>query len=96
MTVNLGWAVNASQGGLLISIRDKMEVGQTLKITLFLLPGTELVSIKAKGEIVWKDADWGGDPGHYRFGIKFVDISDKDLERLKGLLKNLDYARGHI
>src|SRR5512143_2307991 len=53
MSVNLGRAVNASQGGLLISIQDKMEVGQTLKITLFLLPGTELVSVKAKGEIVW-------------------------------------------
>jgi len=96
MSVNLGRTVNASEGGLLISVREKMEVGQSLKITLFLLPGTELVSIKAKGEIVWKDIDCGGDPGHHRFGIKFVDISDKDLERLKGLLRNLDRDRTHI
>ena len=65
--------------------------------TLFLPSASKLVaSIKAEVEIVWKDIDWGSDPRDYRFGIKFVDISHEDLERLKGFLKNLDYGRGHF
>jgi len=96
MSANLGRAVNASEGGLLIWVREKMEIGQTLKIRLFLLPGTKLVSIKAEVEIVWKDIDWGDGPEDYRFGIKFVNISPEDLEKLKGFLRNLGHGRGHI
>ncbi len=40
MSANLGRAVNASEGGLLVWIREEMEIGQTLKIKLFLLTGT--------------------------------------------------------
>ncbi len=96
MSANLGRAVNASEGGLLVWIREEMEIGQTLKIKLFLLTGTKLVSIEAEAEIVWKDIAWGGDPGDYRVGIKFVNISREDLEKMTGFLRNLDCGRGHI
>jgi PilZ domain len=97
MSVNLGRVVNASEGGLLVWIPEKMELGQILRITLFLPSGPKLVaSIRAEVEIAWKDIDWGGELGDRRFGIKFVHISYEDLERLKGFLRNHDYGRADL
>jgi len=91
ISTNLGRAGNASEGGLLIWIREKMELGQTLRIKLFFPSGPKLLaSIRAEVEIVWKDISCGGDSGDSRFGVKFVDISHEDLQDLKDFLKNLN------
>ena len=47
-----------------------------------------LNSLEALVEVVWKDIHLGKN-GDFRIGVKFVDISPKDLNKLKSFLNNL-------
>ncbi|NWG02330.1 MAG: PilZ domain-containing protein [Syntrophaceae bacterium] len=84
-----GRVLNASEGGLLVYLPQEVEIGQPLKIKLFFASGSQLNSIEAVAEIVWKDIHLGKGWGDYRYGVKFIDISSDDLSKLKGFLKSL-------
>jgi len=85
-----GRAVNASEGGLLVHLPEEMDVGQHLKLQIFLPSRPELDTIEAFVQVVWgdihvrKDLAWD-----YRTGVKFVDISPMDRIKLKSFLKGL-------
>jgi c-di-GMP-binding flagellar brake protein YcgR len=79
--VNHGGTLNASEGGLLVYLPEKMEVGQILSLRLFFSSGFNVNSIKATVKVVWVDIhleNWG----EYRAGVMFVDISSRDKENL--------------
>ena len=80
--------VNVSEGGLLFHLSDPIEIGQNLRLHLFIHSGPDLDSIEAVVQLVWKDIDVGKD-GDYRTGVKFVDISAKDMDKLKKFLNGL-------
>jgi hypothetical protein len=40
-------------------------------------------------EVVWEDIHLEKGWGDYRFGVRFVDISPDDLNKLKNFLKGL-------
>ena len=82
-----GRALNASEGGLLVYLPQQTEIGQHLKIKLFFASGSHLNSIEVVAEVVWMDIHLGKDWGDYRCGVKFVDISSDDLNKLKNFLK---------
>jgi len=84
-----GRAANASEGGLLVYLREQMEIGQHLSLKLFFSSGPELKTIETLAQVVWMDIDLGKDWGDYRTGVKFVDISPEDLDTLKSFLKSL-------
>ncbi len=84
-----GRVVNASEGGLLLYLPERMEVGQHLRIAVFFTSGAVLKTIECRAEVVWTDLNLGEGWGDYRSGVKFVDISKEDFERLKGFLKDL-------
>jgi hypothetical protein len=44
-------------------------------------------------EVVWKDLSFG-DKGDHRIGVKFTDISEKDMANLKNFLTSLMDLRG--
>jgi c-di-GMP-binding flagellar brake protein YcgR len=48
-----------------------------------------LNSIEVVAEAVWMDVHLGKDWGEYRYGVKFINISEEDLERLKKFIKSL-------
>src|SRR4030042_2964824 len=81
-----GRVVNASEGGLLVYLPEKMEIGQHLQVKLFFVSGSELNTIEMLTEVVWRDIHLGKNWGDYRSGVKFVDISTTDLNRLEDLL----------
>jgi hypothetical protein len=74
---------------LLVYLPEKMEIGQHLSVKLFFSSGSELNTVETQVEVVWRDIDLGKDWGDYRTGVKFVDISAGDIERLRNLLKSL-------
>jgi len=78
-----------SEGGLLVYLSEKVEMGQLLQLKLFFPSGSELNSVELIAEVVWRDIHLGKDWGDYRFGIRFIDISPEGLTKLKKFLKNL-------
>ena len=83
-----GQALDISEGGLLLYLPQEIEVGQNIRLKLFIGSGPELKSIEALARVVWKDIHWGKEEDH-RIGVKFVDISAKDMDKLKDYLNTL-------
>jgi len=84
-----GRALNASEGGLLVYLSEEVTIGQLLQLKLFFPSGSELNGVEVTAEVVWMDLHLGEDWGDYRCGLRFVDISPEDLNKLKKFLKSL-------
>jgi c-di-GMP-binding flagellar brake protein YcgR len=84
-----GRALNASEGGLLVYLPEKVEIGDILKLKLFFTLGQTLKTIEMTVQIAWIDIHLGEGWGDYRTGTKFLDISSEDLLKLKEFLKSL-------
>jgi len=82
-----GYTVNASEGGLMVNLPEKLEVGQLLKIKLFFSFGPDINSIEILSQVVWTDHS-GGKEG-YRSGVKFIEVSAEELKRLVNFLQKL-------
>ena len=83
-----GRTIDVSEGGLMLFISEQIEIGQNLKLKFFFGSSLNLSFIEAQVEVVWKDIRLVEDDD-YRIGVKFVDISPGDKDKLKNLLKNL-------
>jgi c-di-GMP-binding flagellar brake protein YcgR len=83
-----GRTADVSEGGLLLCIPDTVEVGQKLRLKLFIGDLLALKSIEAIGEVVWKDLHFG-EKDEYRMGVKFIEISPGDMEEIEIFLENL-------
>jgi len=83
-------AANASEGGLLVCLPEKMGIGQHLALKLFLPIRSGSNIIETVVQVIWMDIhlrkDWTWD---YRTGVKFEDISPKDMTILKNFLISL-------
>ena len=84
-----GYAINASEGGLLLHLPEQMEIGNHLRLKLFFTIGSELNTIETVVEVAWVDILLRQDRGDYRTGVSFVEISTGDMEKLKNFLKSL-------
>lgn len=84
-----GMVANASEGGLLVYLPERMEIGASLKIEIFYVRGLELNTIKAVGKVVWADLAARESWGEHRYGLQFEYIDEKDFNRLTTLLKEV-------
>ena len=84
-----GWAINASEGGLLLYLPERMEIGQYLRLKLFFTSGSELNTTEMLVKVVWMDIHLEKDWGDYRTGVTFINISPEDMTKLKNLLRSL-------
>ena len=86
-----GRAANASEGGLLICLPEKVDVGRHLVLKLLFPLGSGSNIIETVVRVVWMDThlrkDWAWD---YRIGVRFEDISETDKIMLKNFLSNLE------
>jgi c-di-GMP-binding flagellar brake protein YcgR len=86
-----GRAANASEGGLLICLPEKMDIGHHLVLKLFFPLHSGLNIIEAVVRVVWMDIhlrkDWTWD---YRIGVRFEDISQTNMTILKNFLTGLE------
>ena len=79
---------DVSEGGILLYLPEEIEIGKNLRLRLFIDSGLDFISIEALVEVVWKDLSFG-DKGDHRIGVKFTDISEKDMANLKHFLTSL-------
>ena len=84
-----GIVANASEGGILVYLPERMELGAVLKVEIFYLRDLELGAIQAIAKAVWSDLTIKGNFGEYRYGLEFQYIDEKDYNRLLALLKEL-------
>ncbi len=84
-----GYALNASEGGLLLYLTEQVEIGQHLKVDLFLTSGFDLNILRMLTEVAWIDSYLGEVWGDYRCGGKFRDISREDTTKFKNFLGTL-------
>ena len=78
-------ALNVSEGGLLIHLSEQLEIGQKLRLNLFIGSGPDLNPVEVLVQVIWKDIHLT-EGGFYPTGVKIVDISWKDMEELKNFL----------
>ncbi len=84
-----GRVMNLSQSGMLIQSHDQMEIGHHLKSTFSLVRGSEFCTVEMLAEVVWQDICMNEAWGDYRYGLKFLDISAGDKNRLDNFLITL-------
>jgi len=84
-----GKALDVSEGGLLIYFPEQMDMGQYIRLKLFLSIGFELNAIEVLAEVVWMDIHLDKGVGDYRCGVNFIDVSPEDMTKLKNFLKSL-------
>jgi c-di-GMP-binding flagellar brake protein YcgR len=87
--IEQGRAINASEGGLLLYLPERMGMGNCLRLKLFFTMGSELNAIETVVEVVWADMHLEKDQGDYRTGVRFVEISTEDVGKLKNFLSSL-------
>ena len=85
-----GQTINISEGGLLLRLSEPLEIDQVVGLTLFITSGldVDVIEALAQVELIWQDTHVGKD-GTSRVGVKFVDISPEDMDKLKNLLNTL-------
>jgi hypothetical protein len=83
-----GHTLNASQGGLMVCLHETLQKGQYIHLKVYFSSGGELLVVETKSEVIWIDPNRGVD-GNYRYGVKFVEISSENLNKLKSFLEGL-------
>ncbi len=84
-----GRAINASEGGLMVYLPEKVEVGQHLKLMLSVGSTSAPDAIDMIAQVVWVDIGSPMIMEEYRVGVMIVDISSVDRLKLKNLLESL-------
>ncbi len=84
-----GRAINASEGGLMLYLFEKVEIGQHLKLTLSFGLDSDADTIDVIAQVVWVDIGSRWAMEEYRVGVMIVDISSKDRLKLRNLLESL-------
>ena len=84
-----GIVANASEGGLLVYLPERIEVGKSLKIEILYVKGLDLETIKATAKIVWSDLTTAESLREHRYGLQFQVIEERDFGRLVTLLKEV-------
>jgi len=81
-----GLVVNVSEIGLLIRSIKNMPVGTELKIAVMFPKEYELANFQVLAKIVWKEPLWEEDWEGYEYGLKFVQIMEEDLRKLRQIV----------
>ena len=82
-----GIVANASEGGLLVYLPERIEIGAFLKIEIIYVNGLELNTIEAVAKVVWQDLATKDGLGEHRYGLQFQQIDETNFNRLSALLK---------
>ena len=77
---------NVSEGGLLLYVSEEMEIGQSLRLRVFLAPEKRNI-VEAEVQVVWKDFRIGKE-GFYRIWVNITDISAAEMEKLRGFVNH--------
>jgi hypothetical protein len=82
-----GYTFNTSEGGLMANLPEQVDIGQHLRLKLFLSLGPDVKAIETLSQVVWRDNL--EKEGGYRSGVRFVDISPENKNKLENFLNEL-------
>jgi c-di-GMP-binding flagellar brake protein YcgR len=85
-----GIAGDASEGGLMVYLHERMKIGTKLYVAVLFSMGFELTGVKAVSQVVWKDVGFEEGWARYRYGLKFLKVADDDLAKLRQLQTDLE------
>lgn len=88
-----GVTLDLSESGLLIQTFEDMLVSTRLKINVLFPRGFELSNFRGVTEIIWKEIYYWDDWEGYQYGLKFIEILDKDHLLLKRLLSDPSFLK---
>lgn len=86
--VSTGLTVNASEGGIMTLIGERVDVGAVLNVTLFFRLGYSLKAMETKSVVIWRDDVWKEYIDNYKYGLKFLETAFEEIEKLRELFKN--------
>ena len=78
---------NASEGGILVHLPEKLSTGEILKIEILFAKGWELKTVRGIAKIIWSDLAIRKSRKVHRYGLQFQVVNKKNLQKLKILLK---------
>lgn len=78
------------EGGILIYVKDKLDMGERLDIEIFPPEYFGLQSIKAVTKIVWTPLQGLNEGEEHEYGLKFIGMDTNNILRLNKLLNHLD------
>ncbi|HSR10503.1 MAG TPA: PilZ domain-containing protein [Thermodesulfobacteriota bacterium] len=80
-----GQTYNVSQGGVMVDIREKLEIGQGIELAIFFSLGPKVDTIKTDSRVVWVSD--GDKKGTFRSGVKFTDVSAADKTKINKIVE---------
>ena len=80
------YTINASEGGLMICLQERLEIGKNLHLKIFLNPAPNPLTINATVQVMWADEKLGED-GSYPHGVRFVDPISEEVQNFKNFLR---------
>jgi hypothetical protein len=84
-----GMVQNASEGGILVYLPEKIEVGELLKVEIYFAKGLELNTVQGVAKIVWADLAARETWREHRYGLEFHSMPKGTLQKLRNLLKDV-------
>ena len=86
-----GIVADASEEGLLVYLKEHIEVGTRLKIEIIFVKRTALSSVKGMAEVVWSDLTARESYGELRsrYGLQFQSVHEGEIEKLRDLLREI-------
>ncbi|OGP93373.1 MAG: hypothetical protein A2156_13145 [Deltaproteobacteria bacterium RBG_16_48_10] len=87
-----GVAANASRGGLVAYLPVAIAVGTSLNIEIIFVNGFELNSVRARAKVIWSNLAPRVIWGEYRHGLEFEKFQERDVQKLKTLLREAGEA----
>jgi len=82
-----GMVEDVSEGGLLVYLKERIDIGTLLKVEIIFVKGLELNSIGGIAKVVWSDLAARESFGEFRYGLQFQSFHEGDHDRLKNLLR---------
>ncbi len=89
------YTINASEGGLMICLHERIEVGRHLHLKIFLSSQPNPLTINPTVQVMWADEKLGED-GFYRHGVRFVDPVSEEVQKFKDFLGTFISPFGRI
>ncbi len=87
-----GLTIDASESGLLVRTLKDIPLGTRLNIQILFPNTSKLSHFKAVAKIVWKDICNWEDLEGYQYGLKLIQISNKDDLILRKLLADPSFT----
>ena len=82
-----GIVANASEGGVLVYLPERLPMGALLSIEILYVNGLQLETIRAVAKVVWADLATMDSFGEHRYGLQFQSIDEANFQRLTSLLR---------